>query len=72
MPRFHLGQKVLIAAAIDTKYRGRKATVISVQPNTHIAPGADKYIAQFGDGNQAEFWGIQLTEAPGERQRCLR
>jgi hypothetical protein len=69
MPRFHLGQTVLVAGAIDKKYRGRNATVISVQPNTHIAPGADKYVAQFGDGHQAEFWDIQLKAAPQEKKQ---
>ena len=69
MPRFHLGQKVLITGPIALKDRGRKATVISIQPNTHIAPGADKYVAQFDDGHQAEFWAIQLKAAPQEAKQ---
>ena len=69
MPRFHLGRKVVITGAIATKDRGRKATVISVQPNTHIAAGADKYIVQFDNGDQAEFYDIQLTAAPEEAKR---
>ena len=69
MPRFRLGHKVLIAGAIATKDRGRKATVVSVQPNTHIARGADKYIVQFDNGDQAEFYDIQLTETPRETKR---
>jgi hypothetical protein len=69
MPRFHLGQKVVITGPMTTKDRGREATVISVQPNTHIAPGADKYVAQFGNGDQAEFWDIQLKAAPPETER---
>jgi hypothetical protein len=30
MPRFHLGQKVLIIGPIASKDRGRKATVVGV------------------------------------------
>ena len=61
MPRFQIGQKVLITGSIATKYRDREATVISIQPNTHIARDANKYIVQFEEGDEAEFFEIQLV-----------
>jgi hypothetical protein len=66
MPRFHVGQKVLITDPLVTKYRWRQTTVISIQPKTGIARGADKYVVQFDDGDQSEFWDIQLMAAPQE------
>jgi hypothetical protein len=71
MPRFHLGQKVLITGPIPTKHRGREATVIGVHPNEHTSPGvtvADKYIVRLEEGNDAEFFEIQLV-AVGERRK---
>ena len=69
MPRFHLDERVLITGSITTKHRGREAAVLIVQPSRHTRPGVtslDKYIVQFGDGDQAEFWDIQLMAAPQE------
>jgi hypothetical protein len=65
--RFHVGQKVLITGPIATKYQGREGMVIRVQPSTHARPGVtslDKYVVRFEDGDQAEFWDIQLMAAP--------
>lgn len=69
MSRFHLGQRVFITGPIDTKDRGREATVISIQPNTEAEPdvtAADKYIVQFEEGEEADFYEIQLIKAPEE------
>ena len=67
MPRFHLGQKVFITGPIDTKDRGREATVISIQRNAdtqqELAAG-DKYIVRFEEGDEADFYEIQLTKVP--------
>ena len=63
MPRFHLGQKVLITGPIITKYRGREATVIGFRPNKQTPPGvtsADKYIVRFEEGDETELFEIQL------------
>jgi hypothetical protein len=63
MPRFQIGQKVFITGAIATKDRGRQATVIAFRPN-NTAPGvtiADKYIVRFEEGDEAEFFEIQLV-----------
>jgi hypothetical protein len=64
MPCFHLGQKVLIASPIASRDRGREATVIGIHPNEHTSPGvtiADKYIVRFEEGDDAEFFEIQLV-----------
>jgi hypothetical protein len=64
MPRFQLGQKVLITGAIATKYRGRQGTVIGFNPNRHTPSGvtsADKYTVRFEEGDEAEFFEIQLV-----------
>ena len=71
MSRFQLGQKVLITGAIITKHRDREAAVISVQPSRHTRPGVtslDKYVVRFDDGDRAEFYDIQLMDAPAARQ----
>ena len=71
MSRFQLGQKVLITSAISTKHQGREATVINVQPSKHSRPGVtslDKYTVRFEDGDQVEFYDIQLMAAPGEKR----
>jgi hypothetical protein len=72
MPRFQLGQKVLITGSIATKHRGRKATVIVVRPSKHTWPGVtslDKYVVRFDDDQQAEFFDIQLVVALEERRK---
>jgi hypothetical protein len=72
MPRFHLGQKVLITGPIATKDRGREATVISIQRNTETQPdvnAADKYIVHFQEGDEADFYEIQLAKVPEEEAK---
>jgi hypothetical protein len=66
VPRFQLGQKVVVTGPITTKYRDREATVIAVQPGKHARPGVtslDKYVVRFENGDQAEFFDIQLAAA---------
>ena len=66
MPRFQLGQKVVITGPITTKYKDREATVIDVQPSKYARPGVtslDKYVVRFEDGDQAQFFDIQLAAA---------
>jgi hypothetical protein len=59
--------KKSLSRPIDTKDRGREATVISIQPNAatqqDLAAG-DKYIVQFEEGDEADFYEIQLTKVP--------
>ena len=72
MPRFHLGQKVLITGPIVTKHRGREATVVSFQANKHTPLGvtsADKYIVRFKEGDEAALYDIQLVRAPDEEMK---
>ena len=71
MSRFQLGQKVLITGPIVTKYRGCEATVIGFRPNKHTPRGvtsADKYIVRFEEGDELEFFDIQLVAAEQQRK----
>jgi hypothetical protein len=66
MPRFYVGQKVLIGGAITTKDRGREGTIISIKPNTIAGQRvsvADKYTVRFEQGDEADFYDIQLIGA---------
>jgi len=52
---------------IDTKDRGREARVVSIQPYADTQPDVttgDKYIVQFEEGDEADFYEIQLTKMP--------
>ena len=72
MPRFRLGQKVLITGSVIEKDRGRKGTVVSIQPNIYTEPGvtsADKYIVRFEEGDEADFYGIQLLKATEKKAK---
>ena len=74
MSRFHIGQKVLITGPIVTKYRGCQATVIGVRPNEHTSPGvtvADKYIVRLEEGDDAEFFEIQLVAVNERKNRLI-
>jgi hypothetical protein len=62
--RFQLGQKIVVTGPIATKHRDREATVIAIQHSKHARPGVtslDKYVVRFEDGDQAEFFDIQLA-----------
>ena len=72
MPRFHLGEKVLITGSVIEKDRGRKGTIVSVQPNMYTEPGvtsADKYIVRFEEGDEAGFYEIQLLKAKEKKAK---
>ena len=74
MSRFQVGQKVVVTGPMSTKYRGREATVIAVQPSKRSRPGVtslDKYVVRFEDGDQEEFFDIQLaaSEPPDQLSR---
>jgi hypothetical protein len=69
--RFHLGQKVLITGTVIEKHRGRKGTIVSIQPNMYTEPGitsADKYIVRFEEGDDAQFFEIQLVAVEKRRK----
>jgi len=69
--RFQLGQKVIITGSITTKHRDREAIVINVRPSRHARPGVtslDKYVVRFEDGDQSEFYDIQLVDAAEVRK----
>lgn len=68
MPTFHLGQKVLITRPNNAIHRGREATVIALVSNSHRlqdVTSADKYIVRFQEGDECDFYDIQLISAPG-------
>jgi len=65
MPSFHLGQKVLITRPVNTKHRGREATIINISTRTpQDVTSADKYLVRFQEGDEADFYDIQLVLAP--------
>src|SRR6185369_1619272 len=69
MARFQVGVKVRISGPITTKHRDREATVLEVRVSRHSRPGVtslDKYVVQFEDGIQAEFFDIQLAADDAE------
>jgi hypothetical protein len=71
MPRFQLGQRVLIIGPIVTKYRGCEGTVIGFSPNRHMPSGftsADKYSVRFEKGDDAEFLEIQLLATEQQKK----
>ena len=64
MTRFQLGQVVSISDSITTKHRDRKGTVIHVQVSRYSRPDMttlDKYTVRFPDGDEGEFYDIQLN-----------
>ena len=72
MPRFRLGQKVVVTGSVIEKDRGRKGTVVSIQPNMYAEPGvtsADKYIVRFEEGDEAGFYEIQLLKATKKKAK---
>ncbi len=68
--RFEVGDKVLISGPITTKHCNRQATVIEVHPSRHAPPGTtslDKYRVRFDDGEEIQFYDIQLTKVESPR-----
>lgn len=71
MSRFQLGQKVLACGSIITKHQDREGIVINVQPSRHARPDVtllDKYIVRFPDGDQLEFYDVELIAAAGTKE----
>jgi hypothetical protein len=65
MHRFTLGDKVFITGTIMTRRRGQHGTVIGVRTSRYSRPGStslDKYTVRFDDGDQSEFYDIQLAK----------
>ena len=71
MPRFQLGQKVVITGPIATKHRGHKGTIVQVSTSRYARPGMtslDKYVVRFVDESEVQFFDIQLMAAPLEKR----
>jgi hypothetical protein len=65
-PRFVLGQRVRINTTISSRYSGTEGLVAAVMQSRHGKPSnttLDKYSVTFSDGQQADFFDIQLEMA---------
>ena len=63
-PRFALGQRVKIPTTKSSRYSGREGTVAAVKQSRHGKLGntsLDKYSISFSEGEQADFFDIQLA-----------
>jgi len=67
MSRFRFGQAVSISGFIATRHRDRKGTVVQIQVSRYSRPdmtSLDKYTIRFPDGDEGEFYDIQLDPPP--------
>ena len=65
-PRFNIGQRVRINTTISSRYSGQEGLVVAVKQSRHGKPNTtslDKYTVAFSNGDQAEFFDIQLVLA---------
>jgi hypothetical protein len=60
LPRYEKGQLVRIRSLLRNRRAGQSGFVIQVKPDKRGERVLDKYIVQFADNDQEEFWGIQL------------
>jgi hypothetical protein len=60
-PRFAVGQRVRIKDTIATRHIGRDGVVVAVKHHTNTANTTlDKYTVSFSEGEEVEFFEIQL------------
>lgn len=64
MHKFEKGERVVIRDVISTRRKGQEARVIAIKPSKFDRSSLDKYIVVFPDGEQEEFWDIQLERSP--------
>ncbi len=68
--RFQLGDRVCISGLILTRHRNHTGTIVGISPSRHSRPGVtslDKYTVKFDDGDQSEFYEIQIAGRTMER-----
>jgi hypothetical protein len=60
LPRYEKGQLVRVRPLLRNPRLGQSGIVVEVKPDKRGERVLDKYIVQFADNDQEEFWGIQL------------
>jgi hypothetical protein len=58
--RFLNGETVMIRDVIATRRKGQLGRIIETRPSKWDSESLDKYVVLFADGDQEEFWDIQL------------
>lgn len=66
LPQFEKGGLVRVRPVVSNRHRGEVGVVMHAKLDQHGVRVLDKYIVQFADNDQEEFWGIQL-ESEAER-----
>lgn len=64
LQRYEQGQIVRIRPLICNRHMGESGVVVQVRPDKSGERALDKYVVQFADNDQDEFWGIQLEVEP--------
>ncbi len=60
MHRFKKGDFVVIRNVIFTRREGQSGRIIGITPSRWGRSSLDKYVVVFSDGEQEEFWDVQL------------
>jgi hypothetical protein len=60
LPCYEKGQLVRVRPLLLVPRMGRLGVVTQAKPDRRGEQVLDKYVVEFDDGKQEEFWGIQL------------
>jgi hypothetical protein len=70
MPRFKIGDLVIVRNVVWTSRKGQAGHVLRVKPAIHGRPNLDKYIVVFPDGREEPMWDTQLEKPILLHNRC--
>ncbi len=65
-PRYTKGQGVRVRPLNCNRRHGESGIIVHVELNLLGEQALDRYIVQFDDRDQEEFWSIQLDQPSGE------
>ena len=65
LARFEKGEFVIVRDVIATRRKGQLGRIIEARPSRWGRQSLDKYVVVFTDGEQEEFWDIQLDRSSG-------
>jgi hypothetical protein len=60
LPSYEKGQLVRVRPLLCNPKKGQAGVVMQVRPDARGTRVLDKYVVQFTDNDEEEFWGIQL------------
>jgi hypothetical protein len=63
VPRYEKGEFVVVRDVIFSRREKQVGRVISVKPSKWATSSLDKYVVTFPDGEQEEFWDVQLERS---------